>query len=290
MVINHNMSAMFAQRQEKFNNISLDKNMEKLSSGMRINRAGDDASGLAVSEKMRAQIRGLNRAEKNAADGISFIQTAEAYLQETQDITHRIRELAVQSSNGIYTAEDRMQIQVEVSQLIDEVNRIASHAQFNGMNMLTGRFARDTGENVITASMWLHIGANMDQRERVYVGTMTAQGLGLQAKNGPPHTATFLSLSTPDNSNAAIGVVDAALRKINKQRADLGAYQNRLEYARKGLDIGAENLQASESRIRDTDMAKEMVSFVKNQILLQASTAMLAQANTKSQTVLQLFQ
>jgi flagellin len=290
MVINHNMSAMFAQRQEKFNNISLDKNMEKLSSGLRINRAGDDASGLAVSEKMRAQIRGLMRAEKNAADGISFIQTTEAYLQETQDITHRIRELAVQASNGIYTAEDRMQIQVEVSQLVDEINRIASHAQFNGMNMLTGRFSRDTGENVITASMWLHIGANMDQRERVYVGTMTAQGLGLQGLNGPSHAATFLSLSTPDNSNAAIGVVDAALRKINKQRADLGAYQNRLEYARVGLDIGAENLQASESRIRDTDMAKEMVSFVKNQILLQSSTAMLAQANTKSQTVLQLFQ
>ncbi|MFP4382553.1 MAG: flagellin [Spirochaetia bacterium] len=290
MVINHNMSAMFAQRQEKFNNISLDKNMEKLSSGLRINRAGDDASGLAVSEKMRAQIRGLLRAEKNAADGISFIQTTEAYLQETQDITHRIRELAVQASNGIYTAEDRMQIQVEVSQLVDEINRIASHAQFNGLNMLTGRFSHDTGENVVTASMWLHIGANMDQRERVYVGTMTAQGLGLQGTNGPSHAATFLSLSTPDNSNAAIGVVDAALRKINKQRADLGAYQNRLEYARVGLDIGAENLQASESRIRDTDMAKEMVSFVKNQILLQSSTAMLAQANTKSQTVLQLFQ
>jgi len=159
MIINHNMSAIFAQRQLKFNNMAVDKDMEKLSSGYRINRAGDDASGLAVSEKMRSQIRGLRRAEKNAEDGVSFIQTTEGYLQETEDIIQRIRELAVQSSNGIYSPEDRMQIQVEVSQLVDEVNRIASHAQFNGMNVMTGRFARPTGENIITASMWFQIGA-----------------------------------------------------------------------------------------------------------------------------------
>jgi len=290
MIINHNLSAMFAQRSQKFNNYAVEKDIEKLSSGMRINRAGDDASGLAVSEKMRAQIRGLNRAEMNALDGISFIQTAEGYLQESQDILLRIRELAIQASNGIYSSEDRMQIQVEVSQLVDEVNRIASHAQFNGMNMLTGRFARETGENVVTASMWLHIGANMDQRERVFIGTMTAQGLGIQSPHGMPANATFISLSSPDRANMAIAILDNALMKVSKQRADLGAYQNRLEHAMRGLAVGAENLQASESRIRDADMAKEMVSYVKNQILVQASTAMLAQANQKSQTVMQLFQ
>jgi flagellin len=290
MIINHNMSALFAHRELKFNNLAVDKNMEKLSSGQRINRAGDDASGLAVSEKMRSQIRGLRQAERNAQDGISFIQTAEGYLGSTQEILHRLRELSIQASNGIYSPEDRMQIQVEVSQLVDEVNRIASHAQFNGMNMLTGRFARETGENVVAASMWLHIGANMDQRERLYIGTMTAQGLGIQGTDGMPHAATFVSLSTPDKANITISVVDAALRKVNKQRADLGAYHNRMEYAMEGLAIGAENLQAAESRIRDADMAHEMLEFVKNQILVQSSTAMLAQANQKSQSVMQLFQ
>jgi flagellin len=289
MIINHNMSALFTERNLKFNNIASDSDMEKLASGLRINKAGDDASGLAVSEKMRSQIRGLQRAGSNAQDGISFIQTAEGYLQESQDILQRLRELAVQASNGIYSNEDRMQIQVEVSQLVSEINRIASHAQFNGMNMLTGRFATATGENVVTASLWLHIGANMDQRVRVNIGTMTAQGLGVQGLSGRPGTATFISLSSPDRANAAIGVLDHALRIVNKQRADLGAYQNRLEYSMKGLAVGAENLQAAESQIRDTDMARQMVEFVKDQILVQSSTAMLAQANTKPQSVLQLF-
>jgi flagellin len=290
MVINHNLSAMFAQRQQKFNNIELQGNIEKLSSGFRINRAGDDASGLAVSEKMRAQIRGLDRAEMNAADGISLIQTTEGYLQETQDVLQRLRELAVQASNGIYTNEDRMQIQVEVSSLVDEINRVASHAQFNGLNVLTGRFAQDTGTNTVTASLYFHIGANMDQRERVYIGTMTAQGLGIQGTSGLPHTASFISLSTPDGANISIGVIDAALRQVSKQRADLGAYQNRLQFARRGLSIGAENLQAAESRIRDADIAEQSVQFTKNQILLQSSTAMLAQANQTPQVVLQLLQ
>jgi flagellin len=286
MIINHNMSAIFANRQLKVNNWALDKNMEKLSSGSRIARAGDDASGLAVSEKMRSQIRGLRQASDNAMNGISFIQTTEGYLQETQDIMQRIRELSVQASNGIYSDEDRMQIQVEVSQLVDEVDRIASHAQFNGMNMLTGRFARLGGENVVTASMWLHIGANMDQRERVYIGTMTSEALGLRNVGDKK----FVSISTPDGANRTIGIVDAGLKLVSKQRADLGAYQNRLEHAVKGLDVGAENLQASESRIRDADMASEMVEYTKNAILVQSATAMLAQANTKTQTVLTLFQ
>ena len=285
MVINHNMSAMFAQRSQGVQDLKVQKSMEKLSSGLRINRAGDDASGLAVSEKMRAQIRGLNQASTNAQNGISFIQTTEGYMQETEDIIHRIRELAIQSSNGIYTDEDRTMIQVEVSSLIAEVDRIASAAQFNGMNMLTGRFARPTGENVVTGSMWFHIGANMDQRTQVYIGTMSAMALGIRN----PGDETNLTLETPENANRAIGTLDEALKKINKQRADLGAYQNRLEKTIVGLDIGAENLQASESRIRDTDMAEEMVEFTKDQVLSQAGTAMLAQANQSSQNVLSLL-
>ena len=285
MVINHNMSAMFAQRSQGIQDLAQQKSMEKLSSGMRINRAGDDASGLAVSEKMRAQIRGLNQASTNAQNAISFIQTTEGYLQETTDIVQRIRELAVQSSNGIYSAEDRMQFQVEVSSLIAEVDRIASTAQFNGMNMLTGRFARPTGENVVTSSMWFHIGANMDQRTQVYIGTMLAAALGLRNVGDE----SIMTLETPDEANRAIGTLDEALKKINKQRADLGAYQNRLEKTVTGLDIGAENLQASESRIRDTDMAAEMVEFTKDQVLSQAGTAMLAQANQSSQNVLSLL-
>jgi flagellin len=235
---------------------------------------------------MRGQVRGLSQASANASNGISFIQTSEGYLQETQDILQRIRELAVQASNGIYTDEDRMMIQVEVSQLIDEVDRIASHAQFNGMNMLTGRFAQQTGDNAVTASMWFHIGANMDQREQVFIGTMTSAGLGLRNVGD----GSFVSLQSPEESNQAIGALDTALKVISKQRADLGAYQNRMEMAINGLDIGAENLQASESRIRDTDMANEMVSFMRDQILSQAGTAMLAQANQRTASVLQLLQ
>ena len=284
MVINHNMSAMFAQRSQGIQDLKQQKSMEKLSSGEKINRAGDDASGLAVSEKMRSQIRGLNQASTNAQNGISFIQTTEGFLQSTTDIVQRIRELAVQSSNGIYTDEDRMQIQVEVSQLIAEVDRIASQAQFNGMNMLTGRFAKPTGENTVTASMWLHIGANMDQRTQVFIGTMTAKALNLRNVGDEQ----ILSLGSPDEANRAIGTLDEALKKINKQRADLGAYQNRLEHAYTGLTVGAENLQASESRIRDTDMADEMIGYSKNQILQQVGQSMIAQANQQNKSVLDL--
>jgi len=280
------MSALNAQRNLGISTGRIGSNMAKLSSGMRINKAGDDASGLAVSEKMRSQIRGLNQASDNAANGVSFIQATEGNLQETTDIIQRIRELSIQSSNGIYSSEDRMQIQVEVSQLVDEVDRIASHAQFNGMNMLTGRFAKDTGENTVTGSMWFHIGANMDQRERVFIGTMTASSLGLKQIG----TGNVMSISTADQANRNIGVLDGALRMVNKQRADLGAYQNRLEMAMQGIDISAENLQAAESLIRDTDMASEMVDFTKNQILSQAGNAMLAQANQQGQMVMQLLQ
>jgi flagellin len=286
MIINHNLSAMFAQRSLGVTDTSLAKGLEKVSSGLRINRAGDDASGLAVSEKMRGQIRGLNRASANAADGISFIQTTEGYLQETQDILQRLRELAVQSANGVWTAEDRMQVQTEVSQLVDEINRIASHAQFNGLNLLTGRFAQPSGGNTAASSMWFHLGANMDQREQVFVGTMTAAGLGLSARDG----STPFELLTQEDANRAIGTLDRALMQVSKQRADLGAYQVRLEHAVKGINVGSENLQAAESRIRDANLAQEMVNYVRDQILVQSGTAMLAQANQRTNAVLSLLQ
>ena len=283
MIINHNMSSMYANRTLGVSNSQLAGNIEKLSSGQRINKAGDDASGLAVSEKMRAQIRGLNQAERNIQNGVSFIQTTEGYLSETTDILQRIRELAVQSSNGIYTDEDRMQIQVEVSQLVAEVDRIASQAQFNGMNMLTGAFARDSAAGRV---MQFQIGANVDQNEQVFIGTMTAQALGLTGTQGSDER---ISISTPDTANMTIATLDNALKSVNRQRADLGAYQNRFEIAAKGIAVAAENLQAAESRIRDSDMASEMVEYTKNQILTQSGTAMLVQANSQSQNVLRLL-
>jgi flagellin len=280
MIINHNLSAINSNRVLKFQHWNVDKNMEKLSSGMRINRAGDDASGLAVSEKMRAQIQGLRQAERNTEDGMSMIQTTEGYLQQTNDILQRIRVLAVQSANGIYTARDRQMIQVEVSQLIDEVDRIASQAEFNKMNLIQGNYARGSK----TASMWFHMGANQHQRERVYIATMTAKALGLKRPDN-----SLLTLSTMALANDAIGTLDSALHKLNKERANLGGYYNRLEHAAKGLMNAYENTQASESRIRDTDMAEESTSYTKNQILVQSGTAMLAQANVRPQSVLQLL-
>jgi flagellin len=276
------MSAMFANRELGVTQGAVNKEIEKLSSGLRINRAGDDASGLAVSEKMRSQIRGLNQAERNIQNGVSFIQTTEGYLQETQDILHRLRELSVQSANGIYSDEDRLQIQVEVSQLVDEVNRIASHAQFNGMNLLTGAFAREDG----TRTLLLQVGANMDQNEQIFIGNMSATALGLQNVQGEEG---FISIASPEEANMAIGTVDSALQYLSKQRADLGAYQNRFEMAAQGVAIAAENMQAAESRIRDVDMASQVVQFAKDSILSQAGNAMLAQANVQTQSVLQLL-
>ena len=287
MIINHNMSALFANRQLKFTELDVQKDIEKLSSGQRINHAGDDASGLAVSEKLRAQIRGLNQAGRNIENAVSFVQTTEGYLGETTDIMQRIRELAVQSANGIYTDEDRMQIQVEVSQLVDEVNRIASHAQFNGLNLLTGAFARPAAGANAARELFIQVGANMDQRKQLFIGTMTARALGLQGIGGT--TNATISISTPDQANQVIGTVDQALQRVSRQRADLGAYQNRFEMAAKGVAVAAENLQAAESQIRDTDIASQMVDYVKNQILVQSGTAMLAQANLLPRSVLQLL-
>ena len=284
MIINHNMSAINANRVLGITQGDIQKDLEKLSSGQRINRAADDASGLAVSEKMRSQIRGLNQAGQNIQNGISFIQTTEGYLGESTDIVQRLRELAVQSSNGIYSASDRAMIQVEVSQLVDEVNRIASHAQFNGMDVITGTFANRGGQN---DGLAIQVGANVDQSKKIFIGTMTALALGLQESTG--QGVASVNIATPEAANIALAKLDKALGTITKQRADLGAYQSRFEMAGKGVAIAAENLTAAESRIRDVDMATQMVSYTKNQVLQQAGSAMLAQANVSTRSVTQLL-
>ncbi|XDD51728.1 flagellin [Leptospira sp. WS92.C1] len=281
MIINHNLSAINSHRSLKFNELAVDKTMKALSSGMRINSAADDASGLAVSEKLRTQINGLRQAERNTEDGMSFIQTAEGFLEQTSNIIQRIRVLAIQTSNGIYSNEDRQLVQVEVSALVDEVDRIASQAEFNKFKLFEGQFAR--GSRV--ASMWFHMGPNQNQRERFFIGTMTSKALKLVKADGRP-----IAISSPGEANDVIGLADAALTKIMKQRADMGAYYNRLEYTAKGLMGAYENMQASESRIRDADMAEEVVSLTTKQILVQSGTAMLAQANMKPNSVLKLLQ
>jgi len=275
MIINHNMSAVNAHRSLKFSVWDVDKTMQKLSSGMRINSSGDDPSGLAVSEKMRTQIQGLRQAERNTEDGLSFVQTTEGYLAQSSDIIQRIRVLAVQSANGIYSPQDRQLIQVEVSQLIREVDRVASQAEFNRFALLQGDFARTSR----TGSMWFHMGPNANQRERVYIGTMSAKALKIDD----------VKVSTPGFSNETIGKADAALTRIMKQRADLGAYANRLEHTARGLMNAYENVQASESRIRDADMAEEIVHLTSRQILTQTGTAMLAQAGIRPQGILMLL-
>ena len=281
MIINHNMSAINANRTLKFSHWGVRESMEKLSSGERINKAGDDASGLAVSEKMRTQIQGLRQAERNTEDGMSFVQTAEGYLSQTASIIQRLRVLSIQSANGIYSNKDRQLIQVEVSALVDEVDRIASQAEFNRFKVLTGEFSKVNPK----ASMWFHLGANQNQRERVFIGTMTAQAFKFRDATGK----VSVSLSSPTGANEAIGMMDGALQTLSKQRADLGAYYNRLDMTARGLMSAFENIQAAESRIRDADMAEEMVEFTKNQVLVQSGTAMLAQANLQTQSALRLL-
>ena len=268
MIINHNMSAQFANRLLRATHLDMVKSIERLSSGQRINKAGDDASGLAVSEKLRSQVRGLLQAVRNTEDGISFIQTAEGSLQEMHSILHRMRELSIQASNGIYSDQDRAQLQVEVSQLVQEVDRIAETTEFNRFKILEGR-----------ASMRFHIGANTDQHMSVTVKTMTSQALGIKG----------LSLDTAVKANDALALVDSAVDEVSKQRANFGAWQNRMEYTSRNLSVAAENLQAAESRIRDTDMAAEMVRFTRNMILMDSGTAMLVQANMMPKTVLRLI-
>lgn len=293
MIVNHNISSVFANRQLKVGDMNLNADIEKLSSGIRINKAGDDASGLAVSEKMRSQVSGLHQAMRNTEDAISFLQTTEGFLDETNQILQRMRELSVQAGNGIYSDQDRTLINVEMSQLVGEVDRIAKHAQFNGMNLLTGRFATPESNTSSTANatvnqsagLWFHIGANMDQRVQVFVGNMDAQSLGLLTAEGNKQ----ISASTMDTANRAIGVIDKAIERVVKQRTDLGSYQNRFEKLYKGLYVAYENTMAAESRIRDTDMAQQMSDYVKDQILAQSNVSMLAQANLKPQLVLRLL-
>jgi flagellin len=280
MIINHNISAMFAERTLQNIGSEIGKNTARLASGQK--NVGDFPANLAMTS---GRIRGLQMASFNAQNDISLIQTTEGYLQETQDILHRLRELAVASANGIYTAEDRSQIQVEVSQLVDEIDRIASHAQFNGMNLLTGRFA-NPGDGNSAASLWFHIGANMDHRERVFIGTMTAKALNMR---GGDDTIN-IHLDEQENANRSIGALDDALKKVSKQRADLGAYQNRLEHTVRGNDLDAENLTASDSRIADTNMASETAAYAKNQVLRSAASSMLSQANSRGEQDLQLLE
>ena len=280
MVINHNMSSMFASRMESLNTKALQNSSEKLSSGLRINSAKDGASELSISEKMRSQIRGLNQASRNVSNGVSLLQVAEGWMQSTTDILQRMRELAVQSANGIWDDESRMQMQTEVEQLVSEVDRISQIAEFNGMTLLSGRFAED--------GIKLQVGANADQNFTVKLADMSATALGLKGA-GQDGTEQSISLADPDSANMALATIDEALKTVNKNRADIGASMNRMEMTKKGIDIASENISASESRIRDADMAKSITEHVRNQILQQSSISLLSQANTNNQNVLALL-
>ena len=271
MRINNNLMAMNTHRQLGINTNAGAKSIEKLSSGYRINRAGDDAAGLAISEKMRGQIRGLTQASRNAQDGISMIQTAEGALNETHAILQRMRELAVQAASDTNVTADRTALQDEMTELTSEIDRIKNNTEFNTQKLLDGTMN----------SAQIHIGANISQNITVAIGDMAATTLGV--------STTAIDVNTQTAANAAIETINTAITTVSTERSKLGAIQNRLEHTIKNLDTGAENLQASESRIRDVDMAKEMMNFTKNNILQQAAQAMLAQANQAPQGVLQLL-
>ncbi len=281
MVVYRNLHAINLHRIIKFKNWDVQKSSEKIASGQRINRAGDDASGLAVSEKMNSQIKGLRQAERNTEDGISLIQTAEGYLDETQNILQRIRVLAIQSSNGTFTNQDRTMIQVEFSNLVDEIDRVASQASFNNMNLLQGDLSRLNPK----ASMWLHVGANMHQKERLYITTMTSKSFNFVDKSG----AFKAHLKTQSAANMLIGLVDDAITKISKQRSDLGAYQNRMEHTAKNLLTTHESIQSSTSLLRDADMAESMVELTKDNIINDSGNAMLAYSQVEPKKVVNLL-
>ena len=272
MIIQHNMAAANTNRQLGITTGNIAKSTEKLSSGYKINRAGDNAAGLTISEKMRAQIRGLEQASTNAQDGISLIQTAEGALNETQSILQRMRELAVQAANDTNVSADRTAIKKELTALISEVDRIAQQTEFNEMKLLDGTF-KDKN---------LQVGANSSQSISFTIDDMQADELGVDGVDG--------EVSTHEEATAAISTIQTALDSVSAARSDLGALQNRLEHTIANADNTAENLQAAESRIRDVDMAKEMVKFAKDTILQQAAQAMLAQANQQTQGVLALLQ
>ena len=270
MIINHNMNALNAHRNMSINNTAAGKSMEKLSSGLRINRAGDDAAGLSISEKMRGQIRGLQQASRNSQDGISMIQTAEGALNETHSILQRMRELAVQAGNDTNVTADRTAIASEMDQLQQEITRISDQTEFNTQNMFK------TG---VTATF--QVGANKDQTISVSFGSMSSGALGVETMS--------VAVSTQAGATAAICTINDAITKVSTERSKLGAIQNRLEHTIANVDNAAENLTSAESRVRDVDMAKEMMAFSKNNILQQAAQAMLSQANQQPQNVLSLL-
>ena len=274
MRIQHNLPALFAHRQLGITNLKLDRSLEKLSSGYRINHAADDAAGLAISEKMRTQVSGLEQASRNVQDGISLIQTAEGGLEELHLILQRLRTLAIQSANDTNTASDRAMIQVEVTQMLAEIGRMQTTVVFNTKQLLTGAYATGVG------SISLHSGANQGQTIGLHIGALSTTGLGIAAIN----------IGTQAGSETAIGLLSSAINMVSSNRADLGAIQNRLEHSFNFIKVSMENMQSAESRIRDVDMAMEMTNYTKNQILQQAGTAMLAQANARPSQLLALFQ
>ena len=309
MRIQHNISALNTHRNLAFNNAQASKNLEKLSSGYKVNRAGDDAAGLAISEKMRGQIRGLDMATKNAQDSVSLIQTAEGALNETHAILQRMRELAVQSANDTNVSSDREAIQLEINSLAKEITRISTDTEFNTQKLLTGSFGGkvqsaadfDINKATTTGGKVFHIGANSSQAINMSIGNMSATALGVKALGNDEADSVValdedakisevgINLSTQTAANNSIKALDLALNRVSETRASLGAVQNRLEHTINNLGATSENLTAAESRIRDTDMAKEMMGFTKNNILMQAAQSMLAQANQQPQGVLQLL-
>ena len=303
MRINNNITAINSHRQYTINNRGISKNMEKLSSGFRVNRAADDAAGLAISEKMRAQIRGLNMASKNSQDAVSLVQVAEGGMQTIQDILQRMRELSVQASSDTNVTLDREALNLELQQLIEEIDDIANTTEFNEMKLLNGQWSSD-GKSSIDGTdgkdLIIQAGANSGQTMAINISSMNAATLLLKVDAtedfaiGANKVSTFdkldeVNIKTRANAQLVLSSITAALNNVSTQRAHLGAYQNRLEYKINNLDNAAENLAAAESRIRDADMAKMMTEFTKNNILFQASTAMLAQANVLPQGVLQLL-
>ena len=275
MVVQHNLQAANTNRQLGITTSAQAKSTEKLSSGYKINRAADDAAGLSISEKMRSQIRGLNKASSNAQDGVSLVQTAEGALNETHSILQRMNELATQAANGTNTSVDRSAIRAELDQLTSEINRIQSTTQFNTMNLLDGTFSGATNQ------MKLQVGALSGQSIHSSIANMCATKIGLKKT---------LSVSTFTKAGSYMKSVQDAIEVVSKQRSAMGAIQNRLEHTIANLDTTSENTQSAESRIRDTDMASEMVTGSKNNILAQAGQSMLAQANQSTQGVLSLLQ
>ncbi|MDF2524742.1 MAG: flagellin domain protein [Clostridiales bacterium] len=278
MIVQHNMAAANTNRQLGITSGSLAKSTEKLSSGYRINRAGDDAAGLSISEKMRSQIRGLDQASTNAQDSISLIQTAEGALNETHSILQRMRELTVQASNDSNVAEDRDSIKAELQELEKEVDRISDETQFNSMTLIDGTYS--------TKALNFQVGANNGQKIGFNIGNADMKTLTGET-NG---TYVSSNVSTYTKATATLDVVDTAIKKVSEMRSNLGAMQNRLEHTIANADNTAENLQSAESRIRDIDMAQEMVKYSKDNILQQAAQSMLSQANQSTQGVLSLLQ